>query len=146
MTAAHFTRYVALAATLACTAPEDDPLACQQSYGFGNYGCADVTGTVLDSQDKARPNATVSAGGAGSDVFDFTQVTSDASGAFRMRLGRRWIAQDKGNDTTSTWVRAAFTTAAPVTTVRDSVLVQIRFFSFGQRPTPSTATLRLNIP
>src|SRR6185295_19729879 len=89
-----------------CKDQGPDQLACQQTYGFGNYGCSDVAGTVLDAQNHTVANASVTAGDS-TDVYDHILTTTDSLGKFSVRLLRRWIRPGTGLDTVSTWFHAA---------------------------------------
>ena len=137
-------RVFALAATLwiasaACKDQGPDPLACAQTYGFGNYGCADVTGVVLDALNKPVASATVTAGTI-TDPYEHVQLTADTSGKFAVRLLRRWIQLNPDMDTVSTWMHATTPGPAPVS---DSSFVQLRFYALGRRPTTSAVIVNI---
>jgi hypothetical protein len=131
-----------LALGTACTEPHDDPLACQQTYGFGNYGCADIAGTVTDTNDVPLKNVSVNAGGMPSAVFDYVQTTTDSLGHFALRLARHAPAPTDKPDTTSTWIRAVPTPSS----ARDSAQVHFEFARLKQRPTVVTTIIKVNLP
>src|SRR5258708_601693 len=97
-----------LLASYACKDQGPDPNTCQQTFGFGNYGCADLTGTVLTTLEQPVANATVTAG-ASTDPYEHAQIVADATGHFKVRLLRRWISLEPNMDTVSTWIHASVT-------------------------------------
>jgi hypothetical protein len=125
---------VALAAQ-GCREQGPDPLACDRGYGFGYYGCADVTGTVLNGSNQPVASATIAAGGS-TDPYDHVSLSADSTGKFAIRLMRRWVQQHPDMDTVNTW----FHVTAPV---NDSTLVQVRFWPVNQRPVPSAVVLHV---
>lgn len=137
------TRFLAMAVlachAFACKDAGPDPLACAQTYGFGNYGCADVTGVVLDSLDNPVANAAVAAGGS-NDPYEHINLTAGADGKFAGRFLRRWIQLHPEMDTISTWVHATTPGPSPVS---DSAFVQLRFYALGTRPTPNAIVVKI---
>jgi len=117
-----------------CSEQVLDPLACDRGYGgFGYYGCADVSGTVLTMANQPVANAAITAGGS-TDPYDHVSLSADSTGKFAVRLMRRWVQQHPDMDTVSTW----FHVTAPVI---DSTLVQVRFWPINTRPVTSAVVL-----
>lgn len=131
-----------LVALMACDgmAPVLDAARCDQTYEFGNLGCADVIGTVFDADHHPQPAADVRVLGpaeplAASTVASAT-VQSAADGTFRLRV--RQISAPPGStgpDTITVWIRAA----RPPATVdaigpSDSTLAHLTIRPVGQVP------------
>ena len=138
----------------ACRHPasdDGDPDACQQTYEFGNLGCAEVRGQVLGSG--GTPLAGVSVGPvypAGTGGYNSPVVDTDPEGRFSFRIHR--FAGDvapTSPDTFSIYVRAAVR-PPPVVGVpspaRDSALVRLTLAPVGRIPTPATVDFRLSYP
>jgi hypothetical protein len=133
--------------------PESDATLCEQTYEFGNLGCADVTGTVLDANHQPQPAASVrvlrpAELGNSRDVAS-AMVTSAADGTFRLRI--RLIFAPSGivePDTITVWVRAS----RPPRTVdafasSDSALALLTIRPVGQAPAVTTVPdLVLRVP
>lgn len=127
--------------------------ACQQSYEFGNYGCAEVTGRVLGSSGKPLSGVSVgprflSEPDAG--MYNSPYVDTDSEGRFRFRIQR--YAQRRNvpvPDTFSIYVRAAVRpppAAGASSPAVDSVLVQLELAPIGQVPNPSEVEIHLSYP
>jgi len=129
-------------AGIGCKDQGPDPNACQQTYGFGNYGCADLTGTVLSSTEQPLANATVTAG-ASTDPYEHAELTTDVTGHFKVRLYRRWISPDPNMDTVSTWIHAAVTTGMVPAT--DSTFTQLRFYRLEHLPVATSVIIHVTL-
>lgn len=124
--------------------------ACEQTYEFGNSGCAEIAGTVLDRQDRALPGMIVGPRyvfpGA---PFNTPYATTDSAGRFRLRITRFGAdAPAVGPDTTSLFVLAYDPRSSGVNvpaTVRDSVLVRVTVVPVGRVPEPALVTIRLPV-
>lgn len=127
---------------LACTEVKDDPNACQLGYGFGSYGCAEVAGSVLNAANQAVANVNISAGTA-TDPFDLAQTSTDATGQFRLRLNRRWLAQNASSDTAPAWVHAKVPAPPAPATAHDSIKVLLTFSPLHRRPVAVVVTLHV---
>lgn len=133
---------VAFLALSACdgTAPEQDAARCEQTYEFGNYGCADVTGSVFDSSHHAQAAADVHVLGPAEPTASrgvaSAWVQSGSDGTFRLRVRQiSAAASDTGLDTITVWIRAA---RPPATTdaigPSDSTLALLTIHPVGQLP------------
>ena len=139
---------------LSCRAPVellDDRAVCQQTYEFGNHGCAEVRGQVLGSD--GRPLQGVDVGPryfAGMEGGYNTYYTStDSAGRFSFRIQRfspRPAPVDP--DTFSIYVRASIRPppggSAPLAS--DSVLTRLTLAPIGGVPIPATVTIQLDYP
>lgn len=135
---------ILLCATIACAGPTAaDEAACPQTYEFGNYGCADLHGQVLDSLDQAVAGVVVGAGNGG---FNTMGTTTDLDGRFRLRLTLFFPIV---GDTASVLVRAADPRTVPlggqVPRVRDSVVAVARVAPLGKVPVPTQVRLKLQL-
>lgn len=125
---------------------EEDPLACPQTYEFGNVGCARAAGRVLGSAGKPL---------AGVDVITRLEVdpsrgyyyggygTSDGQGHFGVQLTRdHEPAVIPTPDTLTVYLVAAHFRADTV--VRDSAAVTFTFAPVGE--IPPTVSIDLQLP
>ncbi len=128
----------------------DDNNACRQTYEFGNLGCADIEGRVVDAADRGVSGIIVGPRyEPGNGGFDTSYSTTDADGNFRFRVTRYLPRRpsESGPDTLSLWVSAADPRSAGVgvpATRRDSVRVSIAVVPIGQTPEPVRVTIRLD--
>ncbi|MEP7384653.1 MAG: hypothetical protein ABI910_23480 [Gemmatimonadota bacterium] len=145
---------LALAALAACrdASTGADSRACQQSYEFGNSGCAEVSGQAVGLRGQALQGISVFARGS-PDFFPFSSgyVVSDASGAFRVRITRMFGSPpaDRAQDTVSVYVVARnqpvdWATGQP--RVQDSVFTLVRVSPVGSVPEASSLRIVLPIP
>jgi hypothetical protein len=137
---------LACLAALSCSSVDnEDPNACKQTFGFGNYGCADVTGTVVSASVAPLANVEVSAGGS-TDPFEHAEAISNATGQFSMRLLRRWVPTGNGPDTVTTWFHTTVPASGGAPAYVDSSQIQVRFYPLGQKPTATNHTLTTSKP
>jgi hypothetical protein len=144
---------VLTAACIAACTDESDPY-CPQTGEFGNYGCAEVTGLLIDRDDQPL-------GGTNYSVvnrelpFDsrfntnVMPVTPGSDGSFRLRITRYLLVEPPTTpDTGSVWIigaqRPPITSSEPG--IRDSVLVTLQFAPVGAIPEPVQAVIRLPLP
>ena len=149
---------VAIAAGLltiaACNSLPIDPIgrldagSCEQTYEFGNTGCAEIEGTVRDRQDRALPGMIVGPRYLASG-FNTPYATTDSDGRFRLRI-TRFAANPPavGPDTATVYVLAYDPRSSGINipaTVRDSVLALVTVAPVGQVPAPTVVTIRLPV-
>ena len=151
-------RFGALATSVAvvgaCTAStrsEVDPRLCQQTYEFGNSGCADITGQVLGPA--GQPLSGMSVGPSyipGREEFNSPFRDTDVDGRFRIRLHRFGAPPPAGNpDTVSLYIRATDPRSAGLNIparVRDSVRIQVTVAPVGSPASITEVVLRLPPP
>lgn len=144
---------VACASLFACSsAVEPDNVgACKQSYEFGNTGCLDIKGRVVGLSDQPLHGIdVVPRYPPGPLIFAHNRATTDAAGAFTLRLWRMSSQSPTvGPDTLSLWVRGVDTRAVELGSpprVLDSVLVHATISPIGTVPTPTTVTLTILAP
>ena len=145
------TSVAVVSACTSSTRSEVDPRLCQQTYEFGNYGCADITGQVLGSAGQPLPG--ISVGPIflpGREEFNSPFANTDADGRFRLRLHRFGAPPPTGNsDTVSLYIRAIDPRSAGLNSparVRDSVLVQLTVAPVGAIAPITEVVLRLSTP
>jgi hypothetical protein len=134
----------ALCIPTGCDSPTDvrrDSGACRQTYEFGNTGCADIQGTVVDGRGVAQAGIVVGPRYLPDrDGFNTVYATTNAEGRFRFRISRYWGNPPAvGPDTMSLFVYAADPRTAGVgvpAAVRDSVLGNITIAPIGSIPEP----------
>lgn len=134
-----------------CSAPSGikiDPNVCQQTFEFGNSGCADIQGNVLNSRDEGLSGIVVTSHFLpGSDAFNGAPSTTDGAGRFTLRITRFIGAvPSSGPDTVSVFIVAADPRSAGVripATVRDSVLTRVTIAPVGTVPVPAVISMRL---
>jgi hypothetical protein len=123
--------------------------ACVQSYEFGNYGCAEIVGTVVNEQQQPLPGISVGPVHLPDrGAFNTVYSDSDGNGRFKFRI-MRFTAPETSPDTVSLYVRAADPRSAGVNIparVRDSVLVNVTLAPVGRVPTPAVVVITLNTP
>jgi hypothetical protein len=137
---------VACAAALSCSQiTNDDPNACQQTFGFGNYGCSDITGTVFSASFAPVAGVQINAGRS-TDPYEPVETISNASGQFSVRLLRRWIPPTTEPDTAFTWFRTTVPASGGQPAIVDSTRVLIQFYPLGRRPTAKSVTLQTSKP
>jgi hypothetical protein len=127
-----------------------DARACEQTYEFGNSGCAEIEGAVLDRQDRALPGMIVGPRyvfpGA---AFNTPYATTDSAGRFRLRITRFGAdAPAVGPDTVSLFVLAYDPRSSGLNvpaTVRDSVMARVTVAPLGRVPVPASVTIRLPV-
>ena len=136
---------LALGACTSSTRPDADPRVCEQTYEFGNYGCTDITGQVLDAASQPLTNISVGPRYL-PDRHDFNSpfARTDADGRFRLRLHRYGAPPPVGPDTVSFYVHAV-DFARPVTG-KDSVLIQVTVAPVGALAPVTSVVLRLSTP
>ena len=117
-----------------------DATRCEQTYEFGNLGCADITGTVLDAEHHPQPAAHIFVLGPAElnmnrDVAS-AMVESAADGTFRLRVRLiEALGPTATLDTITVWIRAG----RPPKTVdaigpSDSTLALVTIRPVGQIP------------
>jgi len=123
-----------------------DPRACAQTSEFGNYGCVEVFGTVVDADERGLYGIIVGPVYLpGKEGFNTNYGGTDVDGRFRFRVSR-FTAPVTTPDTVSFYVRAADPRTAGVgipATLRDSVLVTATVTPVGRIPVPTTVTISL---
>lgn len=139
---------VATAVLLACSDPTGPDSPCQQTFEFGNFGCAEVVGTVTGLSGQPLPGRPVFVkviphGASYSGGF----VRADAQGRFRTRIFRMTQpVTPLVPDTFSVWVVAIDLASAELpdpVDIRDSVLRRLTLTPVGQRPVVAIADLAL---
>ena len=133
-------------------ATRPDPSVCAQTYEFGNYGCADVRGVVLEFTWTPRASAAVRVRHAThpeSEAYGATLDWTDSDGRFTTRI-TRWDrpANTSEPDSVSLWVVAAVRRfdGSLDSGRADSVLVRAEVAPVGQIPEPVDVELRLREP
>lgn len=127
----------------AVEARPNDP--CRETYEFGNTGCFEVRGQVVDRTGEAlagisvgpRPRST-------STGFNTHYVLTDSAGRFRVRLARV-AAPAPGAPDTLTVYMIAVDPRSPMTR-RDSVLATVTVARVGAVPTPAEVRITLGAP
>jgi hypothetical protein len=132
-----------------CGGPTAPSLACGQTHEFGNLGCAEVDGRVVDQQQ--RPLAGVSVGphyvALGHRAFTGIYVTSDSAGQFSFRVSEMVRDQSMaGPDTVTAYVVAESDPRQQRPLALDSTLVVLRVTPVGMIPTPTAVTITLAAP
>jgi len=133
----------------ACADPTGANAACQQTGEFGNTGCAEIRGVVVNRSGSPEPGIVVGPRFlSGQDVFNASYATTDSQGRFRFRI-TRFSGQPAaaGPDTMSLFVHAADPRTAGVNvpaTVRDSVPGQVTISPVGRVPTALSVTIALS--
>ena len=129
-----------------------DPDICPQTYEFGNYGCANVRGVVLEFTGTPRASAMVRVRHSTyreSEAYGATLDWTDSEGRFTTRI-TRWErpADTSEPDWVSLWVIAAVRRAdASLDFTRaDSVLVRAEVAPVGRAPQPVEMEIRLRDP
>jgi hypothetical protein len=146
------TTLAAVASLAACSSslgPDEDRSACLQTGEFANYGCVEVVGTVVGTQQQGLPDISVGPVYlAGHGAFNTSYGITDSRGRFRFRVYRFTMPQTLP-DTVSMYVRAADPQSAGLgvpALLRDSVLVTVTVTPVGRVPTPTTVALSLRTP
>lgn len=142
-----------LLVTAACdrtTQPARDDGTCQQTYEFGNTGCFEVTGRVIDSTGRALAGMYVGAGPVATNSgFTSPYATTDATGAFAVRASRMFaLGPPATPDTITVVVRAADPSSAGVgipATRRDSARAVVAISPVGRVPNPAVVVLTLPV-
>ncbi len=131
---------VVLAAAAACngTDPSDDPSRCQQTFEFGNTGCADLIGLVTDGGGHPIAGASVDVPGHAESGRDILIVTgfrpADVEGRYSLRAIRETgETPTEGPDTVTVWVRASEVPSSQQPAPRDSVLVLLQLRPVGEQ-------------
>lgn len=125
-----------LSALTACeqgTEPRADYSRCQQTYEFGNRGCADIKGYVTNGSGQGLAGFKVRV--VGSECCLGGGTTSSA-GSYALRVF--WFDPDHPEtgfvaDTATLWIRASRRPNSPSDTIvrRDSVSVFVQFSAVG---------------
>jgi hypothetical protein len=107
-----------------------DASICRQTYEFGNYGCTQIEGRVVNRNGAAIPGVQVVARGGsalGQSLFGYT--ATDTAGHYSFRL-TRYIVLPGDGDSATVSVRAAipFTSG---TIPADSTVVTAHFADVG---------------
>jgi hypothetical protein len=137
-------------ATYGCDRPlEPDTGPCRQTGEFGNTGCVEIRGLVVDQ--RGAPQAGIVVGPrflAGRELFNTVYATTGGEGRFRFRISRfSGGPPPTGPDTMSLFVHAADPATAGVNvpaTVRDSVLGRVTIARIGSVPEPLEVTIVLS--
>lgn len=151
------TSRLALAALLltvaACdrtTRPTEADDTCQQTYEFGNSGCFEVRGRVIDSTGRALAGVLMVTGPSADRAgFNTPTATTDASGAFALRAARMFARVPAPVPDTITIVvyaadRRTQGVGVPVMQ-SDSARVLVTIAPVGQVPNPTTITVTLPV-
>jgi hypothetical protein len=84
-----------------------DPSVCQQTYEFGNYGCADVEGRIVNQAGAPAQGVRVNVRGAVSADSQSLSAygTTDGAGQYKLRLTRYVLLPGTSRDsaTVSVW-------------------------------------------
>lgn len=146
----------ALLGMIACQGPtgiEDkaDDGTCRQTYEFGNFGCAEITGQVLGSSDQPLTAASIvirDAPDPNAGYYGNAVTQTNAAGLFRVRVTRLLPRPIKVvPDTFSIYVlaRVIHQFGAPPWPP-DSALVQVELAPIGAIPKATEVQLRLPFP
>jgi hypothetical protein len=124
------------AVMIACRVTEPDDRRCQQSFEFGNDGCADVEGEVrgVDSERLSGAQVVVferSGQGYGTNTVP---TTTDAQGIFRLRIT---CILGCPSDTVTYWIHAS------LDGISDSVATSLAFARVGEVPQPKVVQVTL---
>jgi hypothetical protein len=116
----------------AATTESVDPSICRQTYEFGNYGCTQIEGRVVNRNGAPIPGVQVAAKGTsltGQSLFGYT--ATDTVGHYSFRLTRYVVLPGDGDSATVN-VRALipFTSG---TIPADSTVVTAHFADVGAR-------------
>lgn len=139
---------------LGCSSPSlvDDSRTCQQTYEFGNSGCVEVAGAVVNAEGRPLRNVAVGAHAVSGDVgMTGTGQITDSTGQFRFRLMRIFVLRQPSvlRDPVSIYVVASdigsATNGGPAR-VRDSVIATPTFAAVGQVPVMSHVRVVLATP
>jgi hypothetical protein len=124
----------------------DDSAACRQTREFGNTGCVEIAGTVVDSRGAPVAGASVSAGAVADRAIAFAGGTrTDALGRYALRAVRM-AGQPLRPDTVTVYVRATVAPTLPATVgPRDSTTLVVEVAPVGFVPATSQAPV-LTIP
>ena len=135
---------VLVAAALGCGTGPDGGRACAQTREFGNYGCADMRGVVLDADGRPAAGAEVSATAAaeGRSLGGTARADIDGRFSFRVRLNGPPLAA--GVDTLSARVTAW--AAPPLRSASTVVVVQLAAVGAVPPPPATDVALRLAAP
>ena len=134
-------------------ADDGDPLACRQTYEFGNTGCFEIAGHVVGARGQGLEAILVSTRPpSGPDAaFNSGYPTTDSTGRFRIRAARM-LGQPPANgapDTLSVYVFAVDIRGLGVgvpATIRDSVLTVVTVAPVGTAPQVAGVHITLPIP
>jgi hypothetical protein len=122
---------VALAACDGATTEIADPAFCQQTYEFGNFGCGDVRGRILDAQGQpilgAYATVTSTSKSPLGNPFAASART-DSLGRYYIRV-TYFLENPQG---TEAWMHFAVP-YCPALIVRDSVLITAPKANVGER-------------
>jgi hypothetical protein len=134
---------VALVACGTSPSEEQESSRCLQTSEFGNTGCAELAGIVIDPRGARLAQVFVGVRGPGEAgrpvVLTSGYVSTDSTGSYRLRA-IRWqgVPPNEGPDTVTVWVLAAVPPPAdaPSGTVgpMDSVLVMLELRPVGEAP------------
>ena len=134
---------------VACSSPTDnqDPRACAQVGGeFGNYGCVEVSGSVVGADQSPLRQIMVNAVFLpGRGVFNTSFDETDLDGRFTVRV-YRFLRPETTPDTISFYVRAVnppWASMGAPGALRDSVLVTATVTPVGRIPVPTMVTISL---
>jgi hypothetical protein len=143
---------LALVGGAACSDASDS--RCEQTYEFGNYGCADVVGRLVDRNDEPLGGVEYGVVNRERELesrfnTNVIPATPDSLGNFRLRITRYLlIGPPTTPDTGSVWLIGSMRPPfpGPDPGIRDSVLVTLQFAPIGGVPEPSPVTIRLPLP
>jgi len=124
--------------------PAIDPRACYQTYEFGNTGCLEITGQVVDANGQPLKDIPLF-GRAVPDTAGIgfaNATTSDVSGKFRMRAIRMLGQPTSHRDSVRVYVGALWRP----TLRRDSVFVTATIAPVGEIPDAVDVRIVLQIP
>jgi hypothetical protein len=125
-----------------------DSRACRQTYEFGNSGCFEVEGQVVNVAGQGLAGIYVGPRYLSMrDYFNTSYATTDTGGRFRLRL-MRFGARPTGlqSDTLSVYITAFDARTAGVgvpATSRDSVLAVVTVAPVGTAPVPTMVRITL---
>ena len=121
---------VALLACSASVTDVGDPSICQQTYEFGNYGCGDVEGRVVNSAGVPAQGVRVNVRGDASAEGQSLSANgvTDSVGRYSLRLTRMFLVAGTNRDSASVSV---WTGVGPMPT--NVITVVARFSDVGAR-------------
>ena len=139
---------------LACNSPSqvDNSGACQQTFEFGNSGCVELSGEVVNAVGRPLRNIGVAAHAISGDVgLTGIGLVTDSTGQFRFRLMRMFVLRQPSmlRDTVSIYVVASDIGSASsdgTARIRDSVIATPTFAPVGDVPVATHVRVVLASP
>ena len=131
-----------LAAACGSNEPSEDTSRCLQTSEFGNTGCGELQGRVIDTEGAPLPSAHVDVRGSADPARPVVLISgflpTDSTGHYKMRVTREiGEAPPQGPDTITVWVHASFIpddTPVGTSGPGDSVLATLELRPVGETP------------